>query len=652
MQALVIELINRSVSAGWIVLAALLLRAVFFRAPKAVRGLLWIPVGIRLILPVTVESAWSLLPSPETVSPAILTGEPSIHTGVNVFNSAVNPALTEMAGRGAGAEGLQIALTVFSALWLAGTAVILLYGAVSYLLLKKKLISAVRLRENIWQTEAAPGPFVLGLIRPRIYVPFGMAGDDLAFAAAHEQAHIRRGDHWVKPIAYLILAAYWMNPLLWLAYSLLCRDMELEADERAVHGMNMAGKKAYAGALVAANVSRRAVSACPLAFGGSDIGTRVRNILHHKKPAFWSLLAGGAACAALAVCFLTNPVEPAVTAPVESGGGETVDCVFADVVYMNMLSSYYPFGGTGYLYRFGESSFSIVNETTGEAVRTFSGLDWDWQPLTQETWEAMFSEGLGKADITQYADRKMITLSSDYRLFKMDGEIWLMQISDNGFVWSIYELAQAGSRALTLQDVLRLSAFGEGLTWDQLKPYAFEDIGSGRYIYVFPIGEGWELILNSGSGFVSGEAIQEPVVLTYLPDGESVDIRSGGVAEFIARKESARTGCPMVCSGGTLCSAVEVNSGADRRAIVFDPTHREKYGVPFTLFFLGDEIYGAWYSIRDAETGKELEFIFPSGLAAQTYILQNAVSGRSYEVRFQGLSGYAETEFFFDIYVP
>lgn len=310
MSELFLEIVNRSIAASWIVIAVLILRFCLKKAPKWVNVLLWGIVAVRLIFPFSIESALSLIPSAETVSPSIMMETaPSVQTGVPALDQVINPVIDHSLSPapGASANPLQIWISVMAAVWLAGAAALLLYSAISCWRLRRRVREAVILRDNIFQSENAGSPFVLGIIQPKIYLPYSVDGGALAYVIAHEQAHIRRGDHWWKPLGFLLLTVHWFNPLLWLGYILLCRDIELACDERVIREMGNEQRADYTQALVSCSVSRRSIAACPLAFGEVGIKERVKSVMNYKKPAFWIVLASVVVCAVAAVCFLTDP---------------------------------------------------------------------------------------------------------------------------------------------------------------------------------------------------------------------------------------------------------------------------------------------------------------------------------------------------------
>lgn len=310
MEAVCLKLINLSISASWLVLAILVLRLVFRKAPKWIVCLLWGLVGLRLVCPVSIESALSLIPSAQTLPPEILyTATPQIDSGIQAINSVVNPVLGQSMApaQGASANPTQIWSLILAWVWAVGMVVMALYALVSYWLVKRRVATATLLRENIKQSERVSTPFVLGIFRPVIYLPYHLAEEDLAYVVAHERAHIGRRDHWWKPLGFALLCVYWFNPLLWLAYVLLCRDMEGACDEAVIETMGLEDRRGYSTALLHCGVRRRSIAACPLAFGEVGVKQRIKSVMNYKKPAVWIVAVALIACAAAAVCFLTNP---------------------------------------------------------------------------------------------------------------------------------------------------------------------------------------------------------------------------------------------------------------------------------------------------------------------------------------------------------
>lgn len=311
MSELFLKIVNMSISASWIVIAVLTLRFCLKKAPKWVNVLLWGIVAVRMVFPFSIESVLSLIPSAETISPSIMMEQsPSVQTGVPALNHVINPVISGSftPAPGASANPLQIWIPVLAGIWLFGIAALFLYSAVSYWRLRRKVCEAVILRGNIYQSEKVCSPFVLGIIRPKIYLPYHMDSREMDHVIAHEQTHIRRKDHWWKPLGFLLLTTHWFNPLMWLSYILLCRDIELACDEKVIRKMSNEQRADYTQALVACSVDRRLITACPLAFGEIGVKERVKSVMNYKKPAFWIVLASVIVCAVIAVCFLTNPI--------------------------------------------------------------------------------------------------------------------------------------------------------------------------------------------------------------------------------------------------------------------------------------------------------------------------------------------------------
>lgn len=311
MAAVFLKLLNLSISASWLVLAVLVLRLVSKRSPKWMNVLLWGIVALRLVLPFSVESALSLIPSAETVSPAAVQFDPAptITSGVSVIDNAVNPSLSEhfSAVPTASVNPLYVWTEIAGWVWLIGLGAMLLYALVSYLRLRRRVSVSLPIQDHIYLCDAISSPFILGVVKPHIYLPSGLDEVQRQNVLSHERAHLARRDHWWKPLGFALLAVYWFNPVLWLAYALLCRDIELACDERVIRTMDESAVKTYSTVLLACSMLRKAAITCPLAFGEVGVKERVKNALHYKKPAFWVVAASVAVCVVVAVCFLTNP---------------------------------------------------------------------------------------------------------------------------------------------------------------------------------------------------------------------------------------------------------------------------------------------------------------------------------------------------------
>ncbi|MBR3704495.1 MAG: M56 family metallopeptidase, partial [Oscillospiraceae bacterium] len=311
MTELFLKIVNMSISASWLIAVVLVLRLVLKKAPKWVNVLLWGLVAVRLLCPFSMQSPLSLIPSAETISPEImLDRSPAIQTGIPTINRVVNPMISGVFSPAPGdsANPLQIWLPVAAFIWMLGAAGMLAYTAISYWRLRRKVRTAVLLRENLFRSEQIEAPFVLGILRPKIYLPFAMDEQALDYVVAHEKAHIARRDHWFKTLGFLLLTIHWFNPLIWLAYLLLCRDIETACDEKVIRTFANGQRADYSQALLSCSVHRRVIAACPLAFGEVGVKTRVKRVLSYKKPAFWIIAAAVVVCIVVAVCFLTDPV--------------------------------------------------------------------------------------------------------------------------------------------------------------------------------------------------------------------------------------------------------------------------------------------------------------------------------------------------------
>ena len=310
MDAVFLRLLNMSMTASWLCLAVLLVRLLLKKAPKAISCALWALVGLRLLFPFSLESVLSLIPSAEPLpEDMLLSPTPTINSGIPVINEVVNPIISGFLTPhpGDSVNPLQVITTVASYVWIVGVAAMLIYMLVTYLRTRNKVTEAVKIEGSVYECDHVNTPFILGIIRPRIYLPSSMNEADRVFVIAHEKAHLRRLDHLWKPLGFLLLTVYWFNPLLWLGYILLCRDIELACDEKVIKELGTDIKKQYSETLINCSVPRRAISACPLAFGEVSVKGRIKSVLNYKKPAFWIILVAVVALIVTSVCFLTDP---------------------------------------------------------------------------------------------------------------------------------------------------------------------------------------------------------------------------------------------------------------------------------------------------------------------------------------------------------
>ena len=454
MGELFLNLARLSLTGALFALAVMAVRALFRKAPKWLFCLLWGLVALRLVCPVTLESRWSLVPEHLATGQAFrdagswYVGEVDIFYESNSGYSAAleagrDPVYTEegsyvVTEKGSYDAPVTVAETVFPTLgwiWLAGTMGMLLYTGGSYLALKRRLEEATHLRENIWQSEAAASPFVLGLFRPRIYLGYQISDADMEHVIAHERAHICRGDHWWKPLGFLILSVYWFNPVLWFAYILVCRDIEGACDEKVIRHMEKEQMQAYSTALLHCSIRRCRIAACPLAFGESGVKGRIRSIMNYKKPAFWVLVMAILASLAAGALFLTNPA---------AGSGTLMGAYYkpAELLYTNKQ-------GPVQIY----SQFCVTADYRLYARR---GEETDWS-IGQQMEQVSVTAGELKANTSyekgwhrRYSIRQ---ITDAYLLRTEEGHFFLVAQLKNGdtllgYGWGDIEQVTSGSAGL------------------------------------------------------------------------------------------------------------------------------------------------------------------------------------------------------------
>ncbi len=321
MEMIFLNVFNRSLAAGWLILAVIVVRFLLKKAPRRLSCVLWAVVAVRLLCPFFPASSFSLIPSGETISAEVVrfAPAPAIDSGIPALTEALNPMIGERfaPAPGTSVNPLYIWTAVAGIVWLVGVAVMAGYALLGSLRMRSVVREAVPLEsgaalpDNVWLCDAVRSPFILGIVRPKIYLPSGITREQMLCILAHEQAHVERLDHCLKPFGWLLLSVYWFHPLVWIAYMLFCRDLELACDEKVVGGMDLDGRKAYSHALLACSLQRKMIFSYPLAFGEIGVRERVKGILHYRKPAGWLAAVAVLACAAVAVCFLTDPKEKA-----------------------------------------------------------------------------------------------------------------------------------------------------------------------------------------------------------------------------------------------------------------------------------------------------------------------------------------------------
>ncbi|MBR4933166.1 MAG: hypothetical protein IKZ03_01795, partial [Clostridia bacterium] len=314
-----LKILNMSISASFVCAAVVVARLMLRRAPRWIMLLLWLAVAVRLVCPIVFESEVSIMPMADTVPQNIgVADTPAIHSGIEPLNNAVNPLLqtdTLAPDPTNSTNPMQIATFIASIVWVAGICLMFLYTLISYIRLKLRVRESIPANgeKRVRLCDSITSPFILGFVRPVIYLPSNIDESDADHVLAHERCHIKRLDFIWKPLGFMLLSLHWFNPFMWMAYVLLCRDIESACDEAVLKSRGSEIKADYATALINCSVSRKSIAACPLAFGETGLKTRVRNVLSYKKPTVWLIAAGLIVCAAVGIFLLTDPASIAIS---------------------------------------------------------------------------------------------------------------------------------------------------------------------------------------------------------------------------------------------------------------------------------------------------------------------------------------------------
>lgn len=489
MEALFLQIFKLSISASFLVLAAIVLRLLFRRAPKWIACGLWALVGVRLLLPFRIESAVSVAPDPAPVAQLVLPAAQSVRV-----------SLTAPAPVPAAAAPVSVT-AILAWVWLAGLAAMALYAFFSTAVLRRRLSESVPYSEGIRCSDRADTPFVLGIFRPVIYLPSNLCEDDVPYILAHERAHIRRRDHIWKPLGFALLSVYWFNPVLWLAYILLCRDIEAACDERVIREMSEEGRRAYSGALLNCAVKRRSITACPIAFGEGGVKGRIKSVMNYRKPAFWLIILAVLASVIAAVCLLTTRPTPETT-------NAERPMLFMDGKYY--VDPYMP-------------------ESTLPAGYIFAG------ELTRAQANNTGLEGTG-----YYANPD----SFDFYTYQLCGTPTGLDTVDSEnrqlayLRWIPADFDAIAERRLTMDAVLLLAQKGSELTWADFDRYAceptgyhFEALGEAPAVLrTYPIDKNYEVVIGGSST----EKAPEYIILRNRDVNAWVDLRTQNAEEFVA----------------------------------------------------------------------------------------------------------------------
>lgn len=539
-EAIFLKILNMSLTASYIILAVLIVRLLLKRAPKKYSYALWAVAGFRLVCPVSFKSVISIfslrpfameLEASESLPQAAeivhipadieFMAQPEIYTGLPAVNAVVNdslPAATPMYS----ANPMQYIIFFGMLLWMLGIVVMLTVSLVSLWRLRLSLRTATRLGEDVWQSENVFSPFIVGLFRPKIYIPYGLAEPRLGYVLAHERAHIRRLDHMVRTLAYLVLCLHWFNPLVWLAFHLMGRDMELSCDEKVLG--RMGDKAEYSETLLSFATRRRFPAPTPLAFGESSVSQRIKNALKWHRPKVWVSAVALLLCVAVIVSCAANPKDDESGPPVLWGEWVPKECV-----YLTPVMSWFPFGGdNGLIYSINEDGIRVDDHESGDFLYGYGAL-WGWQdfPYSDEEWQEMFllyennfaapisslyDEVLYQPLIGNRTDRVFVEGESEVDAFLMlcDGELWFVSTNKDSkgqkLISSIY--------ALQKQEELGMASF------------AYPDGTSNEPGIEISFADHFESVKVSTSGgcvsaFANGDTVGGADTSTVVPEGGS-----------------------------------------------------------------------------------------------------------------------------------
>ena len=562
LESVFLKLVNMSLSASFLILAVMLVRLIFKKAPKWIICILWGCVALRLLIPFSIESSLSLLPSSEPLPEEILyTPEPMIESGIPPLDELINPILSESLAPvpGDSANPTQIWSFILAAAWGIGMAALVIYAAVSYIIIKRKVRESVPLRDNIRLCDRIPSPFILGVFRPTIYLPSEMNEADASYVIAHENAHLARRDHLWKPLGFALLILHWFNPLVWIGYILLCRDIEIACDEKVIGKMETEEKKEYSEVLLACSVHRRLIAACPLAFGEVGVKERIKNVLNYKKPAFWIIVLALIVCVVTAICFLTNPPSN-----VDERLAVFLDCQIAEH-HQNEQT--------------GDNFCALDYQVLGKRTRGDTVTVYMWVLYEEFSFDPMLDGGVKKEsgahtatvitakkdgdhytlveywtprDGSYYADdirdkfplRMWADAMDSEKFYKIQAPLLAEMayehytenppVTDSGDSTDIANVggtdvpaSTTKKRKMTINDVLTLSEKGDDLTWEDFAPF------KGSDMYNYSIDETFYLRIN---GSYANEKPTDVLLCAKvnLEPLRSIDSRKEDVAAFVA----------------------------------------------------------------------------------------------------------------------
>ncbi len=462
MEALFLKMVNMSITASYVILALLLIRLLLKKAPKKYSYLLWSAALFRLICPVSFSAVFSIFQmKPFNMSAAQSGGgpalsyvpadivymeTPSVTVGIPYMNSVISeslPAATPYAS----VNPMQIWIFLGTILWCAGIVLLFSYNFITYARLKHRMATAIRLEDNVYESDKIRSPFILGFFRPRIFIPFGLGKQEREYILRHERHHLKRKDHWIKLLGLCVLTLHWFNPLVWIAYGLMIKDMEMSCDEKVLAETDGNIAHEYSMSLLSFAANRKFPAVSPLAFGEAGVKERVKNVLR-AKPASKQIIAFAVVLctAAIAAC-AANPIQSGKT-PGDTDEGQNIygGYVFDEQIYMNPLSSFRAFGEYKQYYMLSEYSLVIIEEN---GDRREIPMTYEETEMDEQTFENLFMMGgiEGQVDISSYEKRCRLMKDSrpspEYHIYRMDDEIWLANLRNGGgYFWSIYKIGR------------------------------------------------------------------------------------------------------------------------------------------------------------------------------------------------------------------